>query len=50
MEVYRVEVEALKEENVRLRALLREVLDDTPMYRINRYTEAKIRAVLEPKK
>lgn len=50
MEVYQREVDALKEENTRLRSLLREVIDDTPMYRIDRYTEAKIRAVLEPKK
>ena len=32
----------------KLRALLREVLDDTPMYRIDRMTEEKIRAALPP--
>jgi hypothetical protein len=31
----------------KLRALLREVLDDTPMYRIDRMTEEKIRAALK---
>jgi hypothetical protein len=39
--------ELLLEENEKLKALLREVIDDTPMYRIDRMTREKIEAALK---
>ena len=43
-----LEIERLLTENHELRGLLQEVLDDIPMYRIDRMTEEKIRAVIKP--
>jgi hypothetical protein len=40
-------IAVLEVEIERLRALLQEVLDDTPMYRIDDMTEDKIRAALD---
>jgi hypothetical protein len=42
-----MEIECLRAEKQRLQALLKEVLDDEPMYKIDRMTAEKIRTELK---